>query len=75
MMTMIVSQISEYSLSVYACMFLIGGKTARPIGTKLGTWIHLDPGTILVKVNVSENSRRICANIWANAVDVRMETP
>jgi len=30
-------------------MFLIGGQTVGPIGTKLGTRIHLDPGSVSVK--------------------------
>ena len=33
-------------------MFLIRGQTAGLIRTKLGTWIHLDPGNVLVKVNI-----------------------
>ena len=30
-------------------IFLIDGQTARPIGTKLGIQIHLDPGSVLDK--------------------------
>lgn len=29
-------------MSVF-CMFFIAGQTAGPVGTKLGTGIHLDP--------------------------------
>ena len=50
-------------------MFLIGGQTAGLVGVKVCTWIHLDPGSVLVK------SRSAKTRAKSNAVGVRMEVP
>jgi len=48
-------------------------QTAGPIGTKLGTLIHLDPGSVSVKSR--SWSKSIVAAKTANAVGMRMEMP
>ena len=44
---------------VCACMFLMGGQTAGPIRSKLGTRNHLDQGSISGKSrSISQRSNR-----------------
>ena len=61
---------------VCVCMFLIGGQTAGPVGIKLGTRIHLDPGSALSKSrsrsrprSMSRSERRRRENESAVGVD------
>ena len=39
-----------FMCAVCMCVFLVVGQMAGPIGTKLGTWIHLYPGSGLVRI-------------------------
>ena len=54
-----------YIFGFYACvcagMFLIVCQPAEPIGTKLGTRIHFDPGIVLGKSR-SRSEHRRCEN-------------
>jgi len=41
-------------MSVYlsVCLLPMTGRTAQPINTKLGIGIHVDPGSVFVKVKI-----------------------
>jgi len=45
------------SVCMSVCMFFIVGQTAGPIGTKLGTQIQLDTGSVLGKSRSMSRSR------------------
>jgi len=44
---------------MHACLsaYVLYGRPAGPITTKLNTWIHLDPGSVLVKSRSKSMSR------------------
>ena len=73
---------------LHALVFVIVGKTAGPLETKLGTRIYLDPGSVLGKSgswsrSSSKHRRRDSGGVvgterdrnGANAVGMKIETP
>ena len=39
-------------MCLFVCLLPMAGRTAGPIKTKLGIGTHVDPGSVLVKVEV-----------------------
>jgi len=46
------------SVYLFICMLPMAGRTAELIKTKLGMGTHVDPGSVLVKVNVKVNANK-----------------
>jgi len=63
-------------------MFLTVGQTAGPIKTKLGTWIHHNPGTVLGTSRSERHRGEIGGAVGAdsnrdgvNAIEMSTEVP
>jgi len=57
----------DMSLCLFVCLLPMVGRTAGPIKTKLGIGTHVDPRSVLVKVNV----KVIYLCVWYNRIHDR----